>query len=192
MNAYRTTPEEFKKSIDSDNKAHYFVPLESIGTPTELASLGSDGLNSCLADDHVENGYLLANMNYEFAIENGIMGIKVIADASDYNEEQIMKTLENDLLTIKDVTEEDAKKIVGIIQGDINPEEVSEKAANYVRSCHCRPQEYLIKLYAINEILHTCGVESTGKFYYCNAGETYANTVMYRYGFWVSSLGDEL
>lgn len=97
------------------------------------------------------------------------------------------------LLQIKDVTEEDADKIIGIIQGGINPEEVSEKAAKYVRSCHCRPQAYFIKLYAINEILHTCGVESTEEFDYCNAGETYALTVMYDHGSWkVSTLGDEL
>lgn len=104
-----------------------------------------------------------------------------------------MNTFYKSFLTIKDVTEEDAKKIIGIIQGDIDPEEVSEKAAKYVRSCHCRPQAYLIKLYAIDEILHTCGVESTEEFDYCNAGETYANTVIYDHGFWkVSSLGDEL
>jgi hypothetical protein len=37
-----------------------------------------------LADDHVEKGYLLSDLCFEFALENGVMGVKVTADASEY------------------------------------------------------------------------------------------------------------
>ncbi|MCK9428531.1 MAG: hypothetical protein M0R17_00790 [Candidatus Omnitrophica bacterium] len=101
-------------------------------------------------------------------------------------------SFKNRLLQIKDVTEEDADKILGIIRNEINPEEVSKKATKYVRSCYRRPEAYLIKLYAIDEIIHTCGVECEEGIDYCNSGETYALTVMYVNGSWkVSCLGDE-
>ena len=84
MSDYRTTPGKFKEFIGTDNVARYFVPLESIGTPSNFACLDIEGLNSTLADDHVENGYLLSDVRYEFALENGVMGVKVTADASEY------------------------------------------------------------------------------------------------------------
>jgi hypothetical protein len=93
MSDYRTTPDKFKEFIGTDNVARYFVPLESIGTPSDFACLEMEGLNSTLADDHVENGYLLADLNYEFALQDGVMGIKVSADASDYLNEIALNEL---------------------------------------------------------------------------------------------------
>lgn len=87
MSDYRTTTEKFLESIGKDRIARYFVPLESIGTPSDFAGLGMEGLNETLADDHVEAGYLLADLCFEFALENGVMGVKVTADASDYMNE---------------------------------------------------------------------------------------------------------
>lgn len=93
MSDYRTTTSKFAECIDKDQRANYFVPLESIGTPSDFAELGMEGLNNSLADDHVENGYLLANLNYEFALQDGVMGIKVSADASDYLNEIALNEL---------------------------------------------------------------------------------------------------
>ena len=96
------------------------------------------------------------------------------------------------LLEIKDVTEENADLILGILAGTIDPLEVSAKARYLVNTCYNDPEDYLVKLYAIDEILCTYGVESEYDIEYCNAGDTYALTVMYVNGYWkVSTLGDE-
>ena len=87
MNDYRITTEKFLESVGKDRIARYFVPLESIGTPADFAELGMEGLNESLADNHVESGYLLSDLRFEFALENGVGGIKVTADASDYMNE---------------------------------------------------------------------------------------------------------
>ncbi len=93
MSDYRTTPGKFKEFIGTDNVARYFVPLESIGTPSDFACLDTEGLNSTLADDHVEKGYLLSDLCFEFALENGVMGVKVTADASEYLNEIVLDEL---------------------------------------------------------------------------------------------------
>lgn len=97
------------------------------------------------------------------------------------------------LLEIKDVTEENADLILGIIAGTIDPLEVSAKARYLVNTCHNDPEVHVIKLFAINDILHFYGVECEYDIEYCNAGDTYALTVMYVKGYWkVSTLGDEI
>ena len=97
------------------------------------------------------------------------------------------------LLEIKDVTDEDADLILGIIAGTIDSLEVSAKARYLVNTCYNDPEIHIIKLFAIDEILHTYGVEGEDDIEYCNAGDTYALTVMYVKGYWkVSTLGDEV
>lgn len=69
----------------------------------------------------------------------------------------------------------------------------SHACQSWVRQCYNMPRLHELKLHAIDEILNTHGVEyfSTNKssVYYCNAGDTYATTIMrvngrYRVGCW--------
>jgi len=83
------------------------------------------------------------------------------------------------LMQIKDVTREDALKIRAIMKGPTY-------AGGETR------------LERIDKVLNTCGVEFVGRgknahtsphFYYCNAGDTYATTVLkvngqFRVGCW--------
>jgi hypothetical protein len=83
------------------------------------------------------------------------------------------------LQAIKDVTREDAKRIRAIMTGaELTPNGVT-------------------RMDAIDRVLRTCGVEyqeagsnrRSPAFYYCNAGDTYATTVLkvrgrFRVGCW--------
>lgn len=73
--------------------------------------------------------------------------------------------------------------------------QLSAAAYNYERSCYNRPDFSILKLYAIDELIGTCGIEGfrtrKGALEYCNAGDTYAATVIYYQGrFSVGCWGD--
>lgn len=93
MSDYRTSTSAFRDLIDRDGNVSYFVPLSVLGEPADFANLGMDGLNEKLADDHVENGYALANLVYTFEILDGVAGIRVKADASEWEDEQKLNDL---------------------------------------------------------------------------------------------------
>jgi hypothetical protein len=90
-----------------------------------------------------------------------------------------------DLCTLRDSPE----KLIALIH-----KECSETAAytrrcgNYV-TCSSRLRRTMFVLHAIDHILGTCGVESLGStdnpgyapdYEYCNAGDTYATTLIYK------------
>jgi len=79
---------------------------------------------------------------------------------------------------------DDPKTARGILDGSIDPESVSEWARDYVSKCYHHPPNYLVKMYALDQIGGFFGVEyaehSTQGFYYLNAGDTYAPTLVRR------------
>ena len=81
------------------------------------------------------------------------------------------------------ITREAAKAIRGIILDEIDPCDVSEDCARWVRQCVRWPDESELKICAINELLECSGVEgwTTGRFdqgvSYCNAGDIYVPTI---------------
>jgi hypothetical protein len=77
-----------------------------------------------------------------------------------------------------------AATIMAMIDGILDPLEVSESARNYSRQCYHSPGQELLILYAADELLETCGVEGwpTGSdprsgVNYCNTGHSYAATL---------------
>jgi len=76
-----------------------------------------------------------------------------------------------------------AKQIRGIMDGSIDPLTVGTKASQYAKHCFRDPDFDTLKLWAIDELYETCGVESISSVYgtaeYCNAGDLYACTVFY-------------
>lgn len=68
--------------------------------------------------------------------------------------------------------------------------ELSENARRWVSACYRAPGLSITKMYAIDEVLETHGIEYQGKgsnqkspaFDYCNAGDTYAPTVLLIWG----------
>lgn len=104
------------------------------------------------------------------------------------------------LMELKDVTEEDAKLIRRIWNCKtknellaILEEEESHALKNtvtWVNSCYHFPKMRETKRKAVDEVLRTCGVEYLGRYrgrsglaghavYYCNAGDTYAPTIIF-------------
>ena len=91
------------------------------------------------------------------------------------------------LITIKDVTEEDAKRIRAIWRGtlsDVRKEypETDSLIAEY----HNAPGAREIRLVIVDRLIQTCGVEYLGyhkragqHVYYCNAGDAYAGTILF-------------
>src|SRR5262245_26797763 len=79
-----------------------------------------------------------------------------------------------------------AKLIRGILDGSRSPIMVSTQAADYLRQCQNKPPDYLLKLWAVNQLLGAHGVEGTpagkGKrspaLDYVNMGDTYDATVV--------------
>jgi len=76
-----------------------------------------------------------------------------------------------------------AKQIRGIMDGSTDPLTVGTKASQYVKDCFNRPDQHVVKLYAIDELCETYGVEGFGSVYgtadYCNTGDSYTPTVLY-------------
>ena len=91
---------------------------------------------------------------------------------------------------------DDPKTARGILDGSIDPESVSKAARDYVSQCYHAPPNYLVKLYALNELGDFFGVEyaehPTQGFDYLNAGDTYAPTLVLRGPDWyqVTTVGD--
>lgn len=89
------------------------------------------------------------------------------------------------IMQIKDVTKNDATRIKTIMQSQSRTADWcndSKAAQHLIASSWNEPRLHELKLVAIDEILNTYGVEyiRTKKrtIYYCNAGDTYATTVM--------------
>lgn len=118
-----------------------------------------------------------------------------------------LKTLQS----IPGCTLETAKRIRAVLQANTREDvcAMSDKADKYNRVCYNRPPFHLVKLYAIDQLLGTYGVESfcipedsysncqqpTFEVEYCNTGDTYALTVCRiknqgRVTYRVSSWGD--
>jgi len=76
-----------------------------------------------------------------------------------------------------------AMQIRGIIDGSTDPVTVGTDARQYVGSCFNRPSDYVVQLYAINELMQSYGVESFDSVHgtadYCNTGDSYTPTVLY-------------
>ena len=91
---------------------------------------------------------------------------------------------------------DDPKTARGILDGSIDPELVSKAARDYVAQCYHAPPDYLVKLYALDELGDFFGVEYTEHptqgFYYLNAGDTYAPTLVRRGAnrYQVTTIGD--
>ena len=92
-----------------------------------------------------------------------------------------------------------AKTIRKVMEADTHEAvcELSRRASDYVRSCYHRPALSHVKMYAIDELFESYGVEYIGKGYsqkspaieYCNSGDGYNPTVMlvngrFRVGCW--------
>lgn len=93
------------------------------------------------------------------------------------------------LANLKRITDEDtARTILGMIKGDIEPEDVSEACAKWVASCYHEPRRSEKVLEAANELLGGYGVEANfgdrcawPEYAYVNKGETYADTLFALY-----------
>ena len=91
---------------------------------------------------------------------------------------------------------DDPKTARGILDGSIDPESVSKNARDYVSQCYNRPPDYLVKLYALDQLGGFFGVEyaehPTQGFDYLNSGDTYAATLVRRgpNRYQVTTLGD--
>lgn len=92
------------------------------------------------------------------------------------------------LQEIKDVTEDDAKLIRRVWKAtkDTDFETLYPQVKAYLDSCHTRPYTIQIKRWIVDSILNTCGVEFLGMdrrsgdgVNYCNAGDTYATTILF-------------
>jgi hypothetical protein len=105
------------------------------------------------------------------------------------------------LMQIKDVTRPDALKVLAILYSESVDAvtELSDAALDYVRQCYNQPPLQLVKLTAIDSILHTYGVEriphghgaNSPAIEYCNTGDSYALTVLWCGGrYRVASWGD--
>lgn len=79
-----------------------------------------------------------------------------------------------------------ARIVREILQGKLDPCEVSPAADRYRLSCFNPPDRYMLKLCAINEVLGLHGVEYVPKgsnqrspgFEYLNTGDSYAATLI--------------
>jgi hypothetical protein len=88
------------------------------------------------------------------------------------------------------VTDEQAKRIRGLMDGSIDPE-TSPAVQAWLRQCHHRPRASELIMCAIDEAFETHGVEAIRtkgtwidnyhldiRAVYCNTGDTYAATVL--------------
>jgi hypothetical protein len=80
--------------------------------------------------------------------------------------------------------DDQVNKVRGLMEGVLDPEEVSEATAKWVRSCYNEPSDSEKIMSAINDVIECHGVESLSSngdvvATYCNTGDTYKPTVMY-------------
>ena len=91
------------------------------------------------------------------------------------------------LTNLKRITDEDtARKILAMINEDLNPCEVSEATDRWAEACYHYPPYHELVMSAADDLLGTCGVESepTEDFepwppVYCNTGDSYDATLYY-------------
>lgn len=91
------------------------------------------------------------------------------------------------LTTIKDVTEEDAKRIRAIWRGTISDvRKEYPETDSLIAEYRTAPGAREIRRVIVDRLIHTCGVEYLGyhkragqHVYYCNAGDTYAGTILF-------------
>lgn len=87
------------------------------------------------------------------------------------------------LQTIPDVSRETAINIRAVLKSaSVNAiTETSDAALAYVRQCYHAPPIHMVKMYAIDELLNTYGVEGFTEHGvsvdYCNTGDSYAATI---------------
>jgi len=93
-----------------------------------------------------------------------------------------IRTLTRDL----GISEAEAQTVRGLIKGTVDPETV-EATDRWIRQCYYRPSDAELVMHAVDATIGTHGVESLGPtidrrftpaFSYCNAGDTYASTVI--------------
>ena len=91
-----------------------------------------------------------------------------------------------------------ARTVREVLDGTLDPCDVSPQAAAYQQQCYHPPAKHELKLYAINELLGAHGVEyidsgsgvNSPAMHYINTGDTYTATVLrlaggrYRIGCW--------
>ena len=94
-----------------------------------------------------------------------------------------------------------AHKIRKLMEGNLNPVDVSEKTRAWVRQCHNVPSRTELVMCAIDDLLGTHGVEAIQKqgdyhkpaYTYCNTGDSYCLTVVRDYDkgrYLITSWGD--
>ena len=107
-----------------------------------------------------------------------------------------------DLFTLN-ASAEQIEKVNAILNGTLYPE-TFQSVQTYVAVCFNKPDSDSMKLYAINQVLEGCGIESlrTTKWkngYWCdilctyvNMGDSYIPTVIHhrKHGFIIASIGD--
>ncbi len=104
---------------------------------------------------------------------------------------------------LKWLDEQQVKTVRGLIDGSLDPVEVSMETQRWVNSCDNEPSEVELIMHAIDTVMGTHGVEAVYTDYdsslnhptavYCNTGETYDPTIVYCYQrdrFLVTSWGD--
>ncbi len=97
------------------------------------------------------------------------------------------------LLAITD--EPTADKILGMMNGDLDPCEVSDRCDAWVRSCYNEPSDDEQTLHAADDLLGNYGVEgwcdqddfSRPGVSYSNTGDSYARTIFLRDGVFILS-----
>lgn len=111
---------------------------------------------------------------------------------------------EKRLVELLRISPEQAKTIRRIIRGPAPTDESTEfpRTVRWIRSCHNMPMPGERRMAAIDEVLGTFGVESIARadsgvfeaplLTYCNAGDTYAATIVRHRGgsYRISSWGD--
>lgn len=92
------------------------------------------------------------------------------------------------LQSIKDVSPRDAHKVRKVWRKMTRDQLIAEfpNVAYYVKQCFNPPDTRILRRMAVDIVLNTCGVEYLGQskktgndVYYCNAGDTYAATVIF-------------
>lgn len=106
-----------------------------------------------------------------------------------------------ELMSIDGVNEETAKVLAALIDGKVNPEDVSRACKAWTLSCYNEPSWQEKVMCAANDLIGGHGVEGIDDpescvncaAAYVNLGDTYITTLMYDYRndqFIVSSWGD--
>ena len=88
------------------------------------------------------------------------------------------------------ISTEQARTVRGLVKGSIDPESV-EATADWVRQCYHRPSDDELIQHAVDVTLETFGTEALWgdsctqpEYVYCNAGDTYAATMIWRWDGW--------